>query len=221
MISEEKRQINIRTTFLKPYHCVCCSGCSANVSLSSPEYLPFPTWIAVERRVLTWNRFSLLTCGGETRGWRYSHPAWRLRPQFPSADPDSCWFSPSVSSRWVVSSSVSGGKKIIAMVKQRGGGRRRRAEAWSKRVARSLCMYIHNYPTFLSSLALECLPELYAIYEAVMFPTGCLRSCVLFSGSQRAFRGLGAARPRYLSAAISMWMLQLFGCGIFPHTGSY
>lgn len=48
-----------------------------------------------------------------------------------------------------------------------------------------------------------------------------VRFCVLFSGSQRAFRALGAARPRYLSAAISMWMRQLFGCGIFPQTGSY
>lgn len=48
-----------------------------------------------------------------------------------------------------------------------------------------------------------------------------VRFCFLFPGSQRVFRALGAKRPTYLSAAISMWMLQLFGCGIFPHTGSY
>lgn len=65
----EKRQINISTVLTSPYHCACCSGCSANVSLSSPEYLPFPAWIAVERRVLMRNWSSLLTCGGETRGW--------------------------------------------------------------------------------------------------------------------------------------------------------
>lgn len=45
--------------------------------------------------------------------------------------------------------------------------------------------------------------------------------CVLFSEYQRASRALGAALPSYLSGAISMWMLQLFGCGIFPHMGSY
>lgn len=58
--------------------------------------------------------------------------------------------------------------------------------------------------------------------EAVMFLFGCLRACASSnSESRRASRALGAARPSYLSAAISMWMLQLFGCGIFPHTGSY
>lgn len=55
-----------------------------------------------------------------------------------------------------------------------------------------------------------------------MFLFGCLRACASSnSESRRASRALGAARPSYLSAAISMWMLQLFGCGIFPHTGSY
>lgn len=55
-----------------------------------------------------------------------------------------------------------------------------------------------------------------------MFLFGCLRACASSnSESGRASRALGAARPSYLSAAISMWMLQLFGCGIFPHTGSY
>lgn len=48
-----------------------------------------------------------------------------------------------------------------------------------------------------------------------------VRLCLLHSECQRASRALGAARPSYLSAAISMWMLQVFGCGIFPHTGSY
>lgn len=54
-----------------------------------------------------------------------------------------------------------------------------------------------------------------------MFLLGCLRTSVLGSGSQRVSRALGAARPSYLSGAISMWMLQRFGWGIFPHTGSH
>lgn len=55
-----------------------------------------------------------------------------------------------------------------------------------------------------------------------MFPPWMsVRLCHLNSGSQRVSRALRAARPSYLSSAISMWMLQLFGCGIFPHTGSH
>lgn len=48
-----------------------------------------------------------------------------------------------------------------------------------------------------------------------------VRLWLLHSESRRASRALGAARPSYLSVSISMWMLQLFGRGIFPHTGFY
>lgn len=148
----------------------------------------------------------------------YSHPAWTLRSQFPSADPDSCLFSPGVSSRWVVSSSVR--EKIIKMVKRRGGGGRRRlrAEAWSKRIARSYPKLNYLSLFFSTGVFSWVVRHIWSSHVSSRFS---VRFYVLFSGSRRAFRALGAARPRYLSAAISMWILQLFGCGIFPHTGSY
>lgn len=129
-----KRQINIRTTFLNPYHCVCCSGCSANVSLSSPEYLPFPAWIAVEtgfdvklvQSVDMWRWDTWLDTHIQPE--RSDHSFLQLiqtvvysLPPFPLDE----WFP----HLWR--------EKIITMVKQRGG--RRRAEAWSKRIGRSLC----------------------------------------------------------------------------------
>lgn len=58
----------------------------------------------------------------------------------------------------------------------------------------SVFMYIQNWTTFLSSLALECLPELYAIYDAVMFPTG--RLCASVSSSQYLSAPLGPSARR-------------------------
>lgn len=105
--------------------------------------------------------------------------------------------------------------KIIIVITQRGG--RRHAKAWSKSIICSL--YIRKYLSLFFSTR---------VFGWVVFhgwsshvSNRSVRFCFLFPGSQRVFRALGAARPPYLSAEISMWMLQLFGCGIFPHTGSY
>lgn len=95
--------------------------------------------------------------------------------------------------------------------------RRRHVKAWSKSIICSL--YIRKYLSLFFSTR---------VFGWVVFhgwsshvSNRSVRFCFLFPGSQRVFRALGAARPPYLSAEISMWMLQLFGCGIFPHTGSY
>lgn len=110
------------------------------------------------------------------------------------------------------------GEKIITMVKWRGGGRRLRAEAWSKRIGRSNPKLNYLSLFFSTGVFSWVVRHIWSSHVSSRFS---VRFYVLFSGSRRAFRALGAARPRYLSAAISMWILQLFGGGIFPHTGSY
>lgn len=162
------------------------------------------------------NWFSLLTCGGETRGWILTSSL---------NAPITVSFSWSrqlfILSRRFLSMSgflICEGKKIITMVMQRGG--RWRAEAWSKRIGRSLCISKMNYLSLFFSTGVFARVVRH-IWSSHVSNRSSVRFCVLFSESQRAFRALGAARPRYLSAAISMWIRQLFGCGIFPHTGSY
>lgn len=108
------------------------------------------------------------------------------------------------------------GRKIITMVITQ---RKRRAEAWSKNAIRYSNVSNRHLSLFFGIGMFSWVVR--HGWSSHVSNRSSVRSCVLFSGTQRAFRALGAAQLPYLSAAISMWMLQLFGCGIFPHTGSY
>lgn len=70
----------------------------------------------------------------------YSHPVWRLRSPFPSADPNCCWSSPVFSSQWGASSA---------------GNQTKRCETHTLPALPSIWTYseIPADNTFLSSLA--------------------------------------------------------------------